>query len=103
MMTYYHKIPGGFYGWMMANHLDGHNRFARTRGRMLHEGEGVSAMDVKPTADLARDMHNDYTFPREDDFDAILDYLEFDCGAASACIAVFRECWEMYQEALVYA
>ncbi len=81
MMTYYHKIPGGFYGWMMANHLDGHNRFA----------------------DLARDMHNDYTFPREDDFDAILDYLEFDCGAASACIAVFRECWEMYQEALVYA
>ena len=81
MMKDKHKNPGGFYGWMMENFLDAHNRFA----------------------DLARDMYNDYTFPADDDFDVILDYLEFDCGAATACIAVFRECWKMYQDACAYA
>lgn len=74
------KSPGGFYRWMMENYLNQHNRFA----------------------DLAEDMHNDYTFPTADDYDAILDYL-YDCNAASACVAVFKECWVMYQEALIYA
>lgn len=81
MMTNNRKRIGGFYRWMMENYLHQQNRYA----------------------DLARDMQNDYTFPAEDDFDVIMDYLVYDCGAASACIAVFRECWKMYQEACVYA
>lgn len=81
MMTTTHKSPGGFYAWMMENYLNAQNRFV----------------------DLARDMYEDYCFPHEDDYDAIYDYLVYDCGAATACIAVFRECWKMYQETCIYA
>ncbi len=72
---------GSFYSWMIDNFLDKNNRFG----------------------DLARDMNEDYSFPHDNDFDAIIDYLVFDCGAAEACVDVFRECWKKYQEALVYA
>lgn len=62
MMTNSRKRTGGFYRWMMENYLHQQNRYA----------------------DLARDMQNDYTFPAEDDFDVIMDYLVYDCGAVSA-------------------
>ena len=66
----------GFYLWIVKNFLGMDNRFG----------------------DLAHDIAIDDRFPEEDSYDAIYDYLVYQCGACQCCIDVFRAVWKMYEE-----
>lgn len=71
----------GFYLWIIKNFLGMDNRFG----------------------DLAHDMAIDDRFPEEDSYDAIYDYLVYQCDACQCCINVFKESWAMYRKESAYA
>lgn len=64
-----------FYTWMMKKHI-------KTQ---------------TPEGDLAKDIKDDKEFPYDGDKEKIQQYLEWDCGACSACLEAFEKAWAEYE------
>ena len=51
--------------------------------------------DNFPIGDLSRDIADDSDFPKKNDYDEILSYLEME-NACFACLETYKSAWKMY-------